>query len=331
MSQSPLRVFRVEAGLTQGELAARAGVSRQLVGAVEAGRHLPRVDAGLALAAALGVDAQRLFGSEGAASDVVSGLTPGERSAVRIGWVGNRIVTAPARLGGDGWGAADAVGEGGRVVPAGEVNSGAVVAGCEPGLETLEQLLRQGGSGAVAVATSSSGALAALVAGRVHAAVVHGPVGSLPPIPPAVVRFRLTGWRVGLAIPPDIGPSWWQDVLDGDLAVVQREPGAAVQRTFEEAVGRATSSGPTVGGHVAAARHGMAAGLPAVTVEPAALAVGAGFHPLGRHEAQLWVGEQWITDRGVERLIDLIVSSGFRRRLDAVGGYDLDEIGSRVA
>ncbi len=333
MHESRLRSFRVEAGLTQGELAARAGVSRQLVGAVEAGRHLPRVDAGLALAAALGVEVRRLFGPSGPASDVVSGLSPKEGTAVRLGWVGDRVVTAPARIGGDGWDSADAVVEGGRVVPFGDVNSGAVVAGCEPGLETMEHLLRHGGSGAVAVATSSGAALDALVAGRVHAAVVHGPVESLPsgPSVPAVVRFRLTGWRVGLAIPPDIGSSWWQEVLAGQLAVVQREAGAAVQRSFEEAVGGSTTRGPRVGGHVVAARHGMAAELPAVTVEPAALAVGAGFHLLDRHEAQLWVGEQWMTERGVEQVMDLIASSRFRRRLETVGGYDLDGIGSRVA
>jgi hypothetical protein len=302
-----------------------------LVGAVEAGRHLPRVDAGLALATALGVDVRRLFGSEQSAFDVVSGLIPQEGSAVRLGWVGERLVTAPARIGSDGWDVADAVMQGGRAVPFGDVNPGAVVAGCEPGLETVEHLLRQGGAGAVAVATSSGAALDALFAGRVHAAVVHGPIGSLPIVPPAVVRFRLTGWRVGLAIPPDIGSSWWQEVVDGERAVVQRESTAAVQRTFEEAVGGSTTGGPRVGGHVVAARHGMAAGLPALTVEPAALAVGAVFHPLDLHEAQLWVGEEWMTNRGVEQVIDLIASSRFSRQLQTVGGYHLDGIGSRVA
>jgi DNA-binding XRE family transcriptional regulator len=328
-----LRGLRVEAGLTQGELAARAGVSRQLVGAVEAGRHLPRVDAALALAAALGVDVRRLFGSSQPALDVLSGLTPQDGSVVRLGWVGDRMVTAPARIGGDGWEAADAVAEDGRVVPFGDLTSGAVVAGCEPGLETLEHLLRQSGSGALSVATSSRAALEALVAGRTHAAVVHGPIGTLPSVPsaPAVVRFRLTGWRVGLAVPPGLGSSWWQRVVKGELPVVQRESGAAVQRTFEEAVGDSTTNGPRVGGHVVAARHGMAAGLPAVTVEPAALAIGAEFHPLDRHEAQLWVGEEWITDRGVEHLLDLVCGSRFRRRLETVGGYDLDGIGRRVA
>lgn len=304
-----------------------------MVGAVEAGRHLPRVDAGMALAAALAVDVEKLFGSDKSPVDVVDGERPEEGSAVRMGWVGDLLVTSPARIGGDGWDAADGVVEGGLVVPLGDVTSGAVVAGCEPGLETLEHLLRQGGSGAVAVAASSGAALEALVTGRVHAAVVHGPVGSLPKVPSAltVVRFRLTGWRVGLATPPDFESSWLQKVLEGELAVVQREPAAAVQQTFEEAVNCTTTRGPRVGGHVVAARHGIAAGLPAVTVEPAALAVGAGFHPLDRHEAELWVVDEWTTDRGVEQVIDLIGSSRFRRRLETVGGYDLDGIGSRVA
>lgn len=333
MEESRLRGVRVEAGLTQTELAERAGVSRQLVGAVEAGRHLPRVDAGLALAAALGVDARRLFGSDEPAVDVVSGSTPADGSAVRLGWVGDRMVTSPARVGNDGWDAADAIVEGGRVVPFGDVSSGVVLAGCEPALETLEHLLREGGRGAVAVATSSEAARDALVAGRVHAAVVHGTSASLASLPrlPSVVPFRLTGWRVGLAIPPDIGSSAWRRVLGGDLAVVQRESGAAVQVTFEEAVGASTTRGPRVGGHLVAARHGMASGLPAVTIEPAALAVGAGFHPLDRHAAQLWVAERWMTDRGVEQVMDLIVSARFRRRLQAVGAYDLDGIGNRVA
>lgn len=304
-----------------------------MVGAAESGRHLPRVDAGLALAAALGVDARRLFGPDGLVVDVLSGQGPGEGSAVRMGWVGDRVVSAPARIGGDGWEAADGVVEDGRVAPFGDVNPGVVVAGCEPGLETLEHLLRHAGGGAMAVATSSAAALDALRGGRVHAAVVHGPVESSPLVPsdPEVVRFRLTGWRVGLAISADIESSWWQRVLNGEVAVVQRESGAAVQSTFEAAVGGSTTRGPRVGGHVVAARHGMAAGLPAVTIEPAALAVGARFHPLDRHEAQLWVGEHWITERAVEQLIDLIASSRFRRRLQTVGGYDLDGIGTRAA
>jgi DNA-binding transcriptional ArsR family regulator/DNA-binding XRE family transcriptional regulator len=48
-------------GLTQAQLAELAGVSRQLVGAVEADRHLPRVDAAVRLAAALSTTVEELL------------------------------------------------------------------------------------------------------------------------------------------------------------------------------------------------------------------------------------------------------------------------------
>ena len=43
MPRSRLRAARERAGLTQAELAERAAVSRQLVGAIEAGRHSPAI------------------------------------------------------------------------------------------------------------------------------------------------------------------------------------------------------------------------------------------------------------------------------------------------
>jgi transcriptional regulator with XRE-family HTH domain len=332
MSVSRLRRLREAAGLTQSELAVRAGVSRQMVGAVEAGRHLPRVDAALSLAAALGANVDELFGSVPDVVDVVSGSRPLEGTAVRLGWVGERLVSSSARTGADGWDVADGVMEGGRVVQLATARPGVVVAGCEPGLETVEHLLRQGGRGGLAVATSSAVALAALEAGLLHAAVVHGPDGGLPPPPAGVVRFHLTAWRVGLAIPFGIGSSWWSQLLAGEVEVVQREEGASVQQTFERAVGGpGVVPGPRVAGHVMAARHGAAAGRPAVTIEPAARAAGTGFHPLDRHVAELWVDGRWLTDRGVEDLLDLIGSSSFRRRLETVGGYELDALGTRVA
>ena len=72
-----LRALRLQAGLTQGELAARAGVSRQLVAAVEAGRNVPAVDAAVALARALGTTVEELFGEpRGAAVTAALGGRP---------------------------------------------------------------------------------------------------------------------------------------------------------------------------------------------------------------------------------------------------------------
>lgn len=332
---SSLQSLREAAGLTQTELAARAGVSRQSIGAVEAGRHLPRVDAALALAAALGVDVEDLFGPDPVPVDVITGAVAADGTSVRIGCVGEQVVTSPARIGDQGWDIADGTIEAGMPRLFGRHVPGLVVAGCEPGLEVLERLLREGGMGAVAAAGSSATAVAALEGGRVHAAVVHGPrERHFPDVRGVVVeRFRVARWQVGLAAPADAAAAWWQEALSGLVPIVQREQGAGVQRAFEGAVdaGRLPVPGPRVGTHLEAARRAMISGVPAVTIEPAAVAVGAAFHPLEVHEAQLWVSTEWLNDRVVTEALNVIVGQSFQARLAGVGGYDLTGSGSRIA
>ena len=70
---SRLRRYRESAGLTQSELANRARVSRQLIGAAESGRNLPRVDAAVAIAAALNMPVEALFATGSLPTDVLTG------------------------------------------------------------------------------------------------------------------------------------------------------------------------------------------------------------------------------------------------------------------
>jgi DNA-binding XRE family transcriptional regulator len=329
-----LRHHREQAGLTQADLARRAGVSRQLVGAAEAGRNLPRVDAALALARVLAVDVSTLFATADLPIDALSGEAPGEGSLVRSGVVGDRVVTATARTGADGWDVADAVVRDGGLKKLAHHRPGLVVAGCEPGLQLLERLLREGGMGAVAASASSAAAEAALVAGRLHAAVVHGPQPAPAREVDEVARFGLATWRVGLAAPADSATGWWRGVLAGTTPVIQREAGAGVQRTFEEALDARSPKvvpGPRVGSHLDAARRSVLTGMPAVTIEPAALAVGAAFHPLDVHVAQLLVGRLWLGEKAVMEAVVILTGRRFQQRLEAIGGYDLVGCGDRVA
>jgi hypothetical protein len=71
--------------------------------------------------------------------------------------------------------------------------------------------------------------------------------------------------------------------------------------------------------------------MAAVTIEPAALAVGVPFHALDVHEAQLWVDRRWLNERATDEALDAIASHRFQRRLAGVGGYDLAGCGARVA
>ncbi len=317
--------------MSQVELAARAGVSRQLIGAAEIGRHLPRVDAALAIAAALGVDVAQLFAEAPGAVDVRTGDAPPSGTLVRLGHVGDVVVTAAAGIGAEGWEAADAVIDGDHATTFDRHGPGIVVAGCEPGLELLEQILRNAGIGAMSTPMSSTAAIAALDAGRLHAAVVHGPVGTVGERAGtrSVDRYRLVQWRVGVAAPEDAPADWPSTALAGRTDVVQREAGAGVQRAFEAHAG-GNVPGPRVATHLAAARRAVFAGLPAVTIEPAALAVGAQFHALEVHEAELWVDRLWATDRVVDDALHVLGGTQFTMRLAAIGGYDLAGCGDRI-
>lgn len=332
MSGARVRSARLALGLSQAALASRARVSRQLVGAIEADRHQPRVDAALRIADALGTDVASLFGPDPAPLDVQTGARPPDGALLRIGQVRDRVVTAPARSGGDGWDVADAAYEQGALTVLDALAPGIVVAGCEPGLQVLERILRQQRVGAVAVASSSATAVDALAAGRVHAAVVHGPRPEPPPNA-AVVRFGLARWAVGLAAPSDPPRRWWAAALSGRTPVIQREAGAGVQRAFEAArrPGAGAPEGPIVSSHVEAARAAAVAGMPAVTIEPAAIAVGAVFHALEVHVAELWVAADLLDGDAVGVALDAVASRRFQRRLAGIGGYDLTGCGSRVA
>ena len=280
------------------------------------------------------VDVGKLFAGKESPRDVVTGLVPEEGTAVRYGRVNDQIVTAPARVGPDGWDIADGLVENGVVAVAVRPLPGFVVAGCEPGLEVLERILREQGLGAVAATASSQAAVAALEAERVHAAVVHAPrpgdIHQRSGV--AATRFRLARWRAGLAAASHTGGAWWQDALHGAVSVVQREAGAGVQRAFEQAAATDLPvPGPRVRSHIAAVRRAVISGLPAVTIEPAALAAGAAFHALEVHEVELWVARSLLADPGVAAAMDVMVGSRFRQRLMSIGGYDLSDCVVQVA
>ena len=95
MSDRFLALRRVS-GLSQHDLASRAGVSRSLVAAIEAGRNTPSVSAGIALARALGVTAEELFGEDTRVTvPMAAATTPlADGDAVRLVRVGDVLVAA---------------------------------------------------------------------------------------------------------------------------------------------------------------------------------------------------------------------------------------------
>jgi len=202
---SDVRRARLARGLTQDELARRAGLSRQALGAIEAGLYQPGVGAALALARELGASVEALFGrAEGApelleadwaAADAPVGAAAAARRpapaaalqarprAVALGRVGGRLVAVaqppPAmRLAAAGGVLRHAAGRRARVAPlrsAQEIDATLLLAGCDPAVTILgEWMVRHRAPAILApIAQGSGRALAALVAAHVHAAGVH--------------------------------------------------------------------------------------------------------------------------------------------------------------
>lgn len=330
MSTGRLRSRRAELGLTQTELATRAGVSRQLIAAAEAGRNVPAVDAAIRIARALDTTVDAVFGSENAPVVVPAlGAPLPDGALLRVGRVGGRLVAAELDehgVAGTGWARPDATISGGRVrILTGASPAETVIAGCDPALGLAAALLGDAGPRSLMAIHAATGrALEALAAGTVHGISVHDRMGALPAPPVAVERWHLARWWVGIAFPPTRPDAALGELLDGPL--IQRETSASSQQALLRAVAAAGRDAPPPGphavGHLDAARMSGMTGWSALTNEPAARAFGLGFLPLEEHTVELWIDVRWIGLPGVTALVELIGADVFTERLEAVGGYD---------
>ncbi len=270
-----LRVLRQARGYSQQQLAGMAGVSRQAVSAVEAGHSDPSLRVALALASALGVTVEELFGP-GVPAPVV-GARPvaplGEEGArVTLAQVGDSFVALP--LVADSAIRAGFLPAGGLVAipsgpapatpvrPLGPPRLTLVVAGCDPALPLLETPLALLDP-PIAFSwwpCSSGEALRLAAAGLVHAAGAHllgrsgeyntGPArellaaeqlgaGQLTRGGAEVVGFA--SWREGLVLRPELDGSvrGVADLAERGLRLVNREKGSEARRVLDRELDRA--------------------------------------------------------------------------------------------
>jgi putative molybdopterin biosynthesis protein len=267
-----LRLARQARGFSQQQLAGMADVSRQAVSAVESGHSDPSLRVALALAQALGMTVEELFGPGEAARPVpaipVAPLAGGQERVV-LAPVGDQFVALPLRMdtaagmgflpaGGlavqAGVAAATAAPNGAQPItiavrPIGPPRPTLVVAGCDPALPLLATPLSLLDP-PVAFAwwpCGSAEALRLAAAGLVHAAGVHlrdagggyntAAAGDLPG-GAEVVGF--TAWREGLVTRPELtGTVTGLDtVARHRLRLVNREPGAEARRVLDRELAR---------------------------------------------------------------------------------------------
>ena len=339
LRESRLRERRLECGLTQSELAERAGVSRQLVAAVEAGRNAPAVDAALGLARALATSVEALFSDH--SPEIVSVLGGALRDgfAVRVGRVGDQLVGAELDdhgVAGAGWAQADGVLHGGSLeLFPGARPAGCVLAGCDPAAGVAEAMLSgRGARSLVSISAPTGAALDALGRNRVHGAVVHNQPHQLPRPPVPVARWHLARWESGLGVPRRLRGHSLQAIFASGLPLVRRQPAAASQQAADRALAaagiEAPPSGPQAAGHLDAARIAAILGGVAVTTEGAARAFGLAFIGLETHVVEVWINERWHDHPGVTALAEVLASCAFTARVAHFGGYDLNHCGASL-
>src|SRR3954452_792154 len=328
-----LQAARVAAGLSQAALARATGISRQSIGAIEAGRHRPSIDAALAIAHAIGRPVEELFQPPMPEAVPLDAPPVPNGSAIIAARVGHRAVFAPATsaLAFHGWGEPNAVLRDGEphLLPGADLDS-FVVVGCDPAIGSLAALLpRSGPRRLLALSGSTASALASMRDARAHGALVHGTPGRLPKPPAGALRLRLANWRVGIA-QRSRRARGLSELCERRVRFVQREAGASSQKALLAALDRSGCGplgGPVAEGHLEVARmvkDGAAAG---VTMEPAALQLGLTFTPLEEHAAELWVDERWRHHPAVEVLGNTLRSARFTAQLELVPGYDLTGCG----
>jgi molybdate-binding protein/DNA-binding XRE family transcriptional regulator len=345
-----LRLARQARGLSQQQLAGVAGVTRQAVSAVESGHSDPSLRVALALASALGMTVEALFGPGDPADPVLARpVAAASRGGARVvlATVGDTFVALPlhadmaARV---GFGAAGGLVVGAspgldpiEVRPIGPPRPTLVVAGCDPALPLLETPLALLDP-PVAFAwwpCGSGEALRLAAAGLVHAAGVHQPGGEREAdeaveIPGGAEVVGFAAWREGLVVRPGAGIRGLDDVTRQRLRLVNREAGAQARTLLDQECARLRLTPDELPGYdsraaghlqVAAAIAGRLADA-GVSSEPAALAYGLDFLPLASEQFDLVLPAKHAASREVQGLLKVLTSPWLLAQLASLSGYD---------
>ncbi len=266
-----LKSLRAQKGFSQRELAARAGITRQAISAIESNLYLPSTAVALHLASVLACRVEDLFNLR-TAEDIVEGKLIGHLPhsdvkaspiRVKVSSVGSKTVVRP--VSGLGEALSFTVPADGYVVEAHGQTSGATVrvklsrdrqaieqaisvAGCDPAIFLAGEHMRRrkDQTAVVGWTMGSMAALRALLQGEVHVAGLHlfDPTTGESNLP--VLRRTLKSshydvvtfatWEEGLLIragnPKSIRAV--SDIADPNVTLVNREEGAGARLLLDQ-------------------------------------------------------------------------------------------------
>jgi len=357
--ENGVRARREALGLSQVALARAAGISRQALGAIEAGRATPAVDVALRIASALETAVEALFGTAARPDRLrAEPWAPNMSGRVALARVGARWVAYPLagpHISTSADGLVRARRKHALVVepwlPIEREYEPLVVMGCAAALGLLADRLgaRPGAGRFLWVPASSTRALESLATHQTHVAGVHlvdGRTGE-----PDLVELRtiagseafvivtLARWEAGFLVAPG-NPKQIRSAADlgrRALRLVVRELGSGARRLLDRELCAAGLAALAERARLRASGHlevAQAIALGAADVGVAsrdmAIALGLGFVPLAEERYDLVVPRSAWTDPRIERLLDGMTSAPVRDELQSLG-YDVRSTGVRVA
>jgi molybdate-binding protein/DNA-binding XRE family transcriptional regulator len=315
--------MRAERGLSQRTLADAAGITRQAVGAIEAGRMQPSVGIALALARALGTTVEDLFARTPPTSP------PAAR--VAVGTIGGRSVAHALER------------EHLAFEPAQTALPAIFIAGCDAalGLLTRHAQLHALGVRYLWLPMTNRDALAALARGRVHVAAVHEPARRSPAhASRGGERFAFAaseeGWLVRRGNPLRIRRA--ADLVRSHARLVNRPRGAGARQLLDGELRRHGIDGRAVAGYDRVVAGQLDAGR-AVAHDFADAAVGLAsiarmldldFVPLREERCTLAFAPGVASTAAARTLLVALGSTAFRRDLAALGTYDVTSSGEQL-
>jgi molybdate-binding protein/DNA-binding XRE family transcriptional regulator len=340
-----VREFRARRGWSQAELAARAGISRAAVSAIEGERLSPSVNAALALAAALGCTVEDLFGP-GPSADAPpewAWSLPGRSGRYWQAQVGPRRWLYPVETTPAGVVAHDGLARPDGLDPLDEADPRRtlVMACCDPAAGLLaSEYARRSGFRMLVLSRSSGQALDLLRAGKVHVAGVHLAAADQSGGNAAAVRdrlgagyrlVRLADWQEGLAISTGAGVRSVSSALRSRLSWVGREPGSGARQCLDDLLEGRRPPRRLARDHRAVAeavRSGWAD--VGVCVRLPCEEAGLKFLPLRWEGYDLCLPTGQEDEPRMKALLDLVRDAAFRRLIGDLPGYDVRPAGESL-
>jgi putative molybdopterin biosynthesis protein len=360
---------RTARDLTQTELARRAGISRQALGAIESGAYHPGVAIAIRIARELGTTVEALFGEiDDESSTLVEASWSGDarhrtaaaQARVMLARVRGKVVAVAQPAAHLALAPAAGVLQRARRNRADvatfqlpdEIDSTLLMSGCDPAAAILVDWLarRRSPVRAVALPCSSREALRALSDGRAHVAGLHLRDHKSGEYNLASIRRELgrrrsivvnfARWELGLATAPGnpLAIRGFADLQRPGLRIVNREDGAGARSALDHALGelgiqrdRICGYQFEVRGHLEVAAA-IAAGLAdaGVTIRLGAVAYGLHFLPHQDERYDLVFMEQDANTPPIKAMLDSLSSGRFAREISQLCAYDTAQMGQPV-